>query len=63
MERKSKSSTFKMKSPLKKPKLTPRQQARYDRRMARQERRTQARSNMGQSNFSKTKAPAWTFPF
>ena len=56
------SAPFKMKSPLEKLKLTPAQQARYDRRMARQERRAQFRSNMSQSNFSKTKAPAWTFP-
>ena len=58
---KKSSGPFKMKSPLKKPKLTPAQQARYDRRMARQERRAKVRSNMSQSNFSKTKAPAWTF--
>ena len=54
---KKNTSAFKMKSPLK---LTP--QERYDRRMAKQERRMEIMSRSHQSNFSKTKAPAWTFP-
>ena len=62
MKIKQNKAPFKMISPLKKPKLTPAQQARYDRRMAKRERLTKARSHMSQSNFSKTKAPAGNFP-
>ena len=61
MKIKQNKAPFKMISPLKK--LTSAQQARYDRRMAKRERLTKARSHMSQSNFSKTKAPAGNFPF
>ena len=55
MKIKQKKAPFKMVSPLKKPNLTPAQQARYDRRMAKRERLAKVRSHMSQSNFSKTK--------
>ena len=55
MKIKQKKAPFKMVSPLKKPNLTPAQQAKYDRRMAREQRRVEIMSSLPQSNFSKTK--------